>query len=208
MHASCTLDGCSGQGDPVFQNFCSLSHLKRFSHRYVDPHVTQTPKGGRVFFYDRNKHKQNYEFSNFFPTGVVYEGIKFKNAEQAFQYAKFSYGSRDPRVSGVAQAILHAHTPKEAAEIAKANKSYVDPRWHQNQSSGFTRKEDVMFEIVKDKFVRHDNLRQKLLKTGQVRLVEDSPVDDFWGRGANGKGENKLGRILMKIRSDMQQRKY
>lgn len=208
MHVDCTLNGCHNQGSPVFQNFCSLSHLKTFSHRYLDPNVTSTPKGPRVFFYDKNKHKNNYEFSNFFPTGVHYEGIKFKNAEQAFQYAKFSYPTQNGQVNQVAQQILNANLPREAAQIAGANNHLVDPHWHQIQASGFTRKEEIMFKIVKDKFARHDNLRQKLLKTGQVKLIEDSTDDHFWGRGSNGNGENKLGRILMKIRNDMLQGRY
>ena len=36
--------------------------------------------------------------------------------------------------------------------------------------------------------------------TGTAMIVEDSPVDQFWGSGADETGENWAGRILMEVR--------
>jgi ribA/ribD-fused uncharacterized protein len=55
------------------------------------------------------------------------------------------------------------------------------------------------------------NLKEKLLETGDKILVEASPIDLIWGVGlhedddkildeANWKGENRLGKVLMKVR--------
>ena len=38
-----------------------------------------------------------------------------------------------------------------------------------------------------------------LLQTGDKILIEDSPYDNFWGVGSDGKGRNQLGRCLMDI---------
>jgi N-glycosidase YbiA len=209
---TCTFNGCHNQALTQYQNFCSRDHLKKFAWRKVPPHITNTTKGARVFFYDRRTHEQNYEFSNFFPKGVDYQNNSFKTAEHAFQATKFAYTAQDPqlnqKVQDVFNKILNADTPKQASEIAQNNQTLVRGDWHQKGASGFTKKEEVMLAIVKDKFTRHPNLREKLLKTGSVKIVEDSPKDSFWGRGADHKGENKLGRILMKIRSDMQKGLY
>ena len=209
---SCTLHGCHSPAHAQYQNFCSVDHLKQYAWRQVAPEFTTTSKGQRVFFYDRHHHEQNYEFSNFFPKSAQYQGVKGKTAEHIFQAQKFNYTPANPKsakkVNAIYQRILHADTPKEAAEIAGAHSKHVRNDWHQTQGSGFTKKEEVMFEIVKDKFTRHPNLKDKLLKTGHVRLVEASPYDDFWAKELREKGQNKLGRILMKIRSDMQQGKY
>jgi predicted NAD-dependent protein-ADP-ribosyltransferase YbiA (DUF1768 family) len=66
----------------------------------------------------------------------------------------------------------------------------------------FARTKDLfMFEVVKAKFTQHDDLRRHLLETGDHALVEDAQFDPYWGWGASKIGENKLGRILMMVRS-------
>jgi len=39
-----------------------------------------------------------------------------------------------------------------------------------------------------------------LLSTGDAEIVENSPIDYYWGCGANGSGKNRLGIILMEVR--------
>lgn len=62
------------------------------------------------------------------------------------------------------------------------------------------------------KFTQHQDLRERLLKTGDKILVEASPTDLIWGVGlqadddsilnpANWKGLNLLGNALMSVRS-------
>ena len=209
---SCTLSGCMQPSQAQYQNFCSLNHLRGYAWRQVMPEMISTPNGDRIFFHDRYHHEKNYEFSNFFPKSVVYAGVNYKTAEHAFQAQKFNYATQDPslnlKIQSVYNQIIQAYTPKEASIIAKNNLGLIRNDWHQTQSSGFSKKEEIMLQVVKDKFTRHPNLRTKLLQTGTIRIVEDSPDDSFWGRGRDYKGENKLGRILMKIRSDMQNGLY
>ncbi len=167
---------------------------------YVPPKITHTHKGDRVYFYDRHKHKKNYEFSNFFPKSVVYKGVPGKTAEHRFQAEKFNYSSHNPQIRQIFSAVLNAPTPKKALKIARLHSDKIRSDWHKKTKSGFTKKEKVMLEIVRDKFTRHPDLKAKLKHTHNVRLVEASD-DIFWGRGPQGNGENKLGRILMKVRS-------
>ena len=61
----------------------------------------------------------------------------------------------------------------------------------------------VMEGCVRAKFQQHQDLREQLLATGEEELVEDSPVDSYWGCGADGTGKNMLGKILMKIREEL-----
>ena len=87
------------------------------------PHVTNTTNGQRVFFYDRHAHAANYEFSNFFPKSVIYNGRFCRTAEHAFQYAKYIYtptnATLTAQIQQVAQQILDAPTPKLAARDRK-----------------------------------------------------------------------------------------
>lgn len=193
----CTMDGCTLAGLKKYQNFCSQEHLEEFSERKVP--VRFDKQGTRVYFYDRNHYKENYEFSNFFPAEVIYNGISYRTSEHAFQAQKFQYpcatAKLQAQVDIIHDLILNADTPYEAFQIAKTNAILTRKDWNKV-------KEDVMYSILSDKFTRHDNLREKLSATLDARLVEDADQDYFWGRG-DGTGLNKLGRILMQIRDEI-----
>ena len=60
-----------------------------------------------------------------------------------------------------------------------------------------------MRTAVRAKFETHADLREQLLATGDEEFVEDSPNDDYWGRGRRGTGKNRLGRILMEVREEL-----
>jgi hypothetical protein len=66
------------------------------------------------------------------------------------------------------------------------------------------KREEAMYRAVLAKFQQHPKLREKLLGTGDLLIRDMSPQDNFWGVGRSGKGQNKLGRILMKIRAELQ----
>jgi predicted NAD-dependent protein-ADP-ribosyltransferase YbiA (DUF1768 family) len=44
-----------------------------------------------------------------------------------------------------------------------------------------------------------------LLSTGETPIVENSPIDYYWGCGADGTGENRLGAILMDVRDTLRE---
>lgn len=61
----------------------------------------------------------------------------------------------------------------------------------------------VMKECCMAKFLQHPDLRKQLMDTGDEELMEDSPVDWYWGCGADGTGKNVLGQVLMEIREEL-----
>ena len=57
-----------------------------------------------------------------------------------------------------------------------------------------------MYEVCLAKFTQHPELMDALLDTGNETLIEGNTWgDQIWGV-AKGKGENRLGKILMLIR--------
>ncbi|WP_081589256.1 MULTISPECIES: NADAR family protein [Fischerella] len=52
----------------------------------------------------------------------------------------------------------------------------------------------------------HTDIREILLSTGDEEIVENSPIDYYWGCGADGSGKNMLGIILMEVREILRQR--
>lgn len=62
-------------------------------------------------------------------------------------------------------------------------------------------KEDIMYRGLYHKFTQHQYLFLLLINTRDAILVEDSPHDSYWGNGADGRGKNRLGHLLMDLRT-------
>ena len=59
----------------------------------------------------------------------------------------------------------------------------------------------VMEEVQIAKYQQHPELASKLMATGDAELIYNNECGDtYWGV-FNGKGENNLGKVLMKIRN-------
>ena len=60
-----------------------------------------------------------------------------------------------------------------------------------------------MYEIVLAKFTQNPDLKKKLLATGDEHLEEGNTWGDtIWGT-VDGVGENRLGKILMRVRDEL-----
>lgn len=90
--------------------------------------------------------------------------------------------------------IRLAATPREARDLGQTVE--LVPYWNEV-------KNDIMAECVMAKFLQNKDFLEQLLATGGAELVEDSPVDSYWGCGADGKGLNHLGKILMQTREKL-----
>ena len=64
-------------------------------------------------------------------------------------------------------------------------------------------KDQIMKNCIIAKFKQNPDIKQQLLDTGDAELIEDSPVDYYWGCGKDGTGKNMLGKLLMEIRSEL-----
>src|SRR4051812_15736717 len=129
-----------------------------------------------------------YRFlSNFYPATVVFEGITYPTAEHAYQSAKTTDMVQRRRIAALA-------TPADAKREGRALQQRPD--WERV-------KFDVMERCVRDKFTRNPELRGKLLATDDAYLEEGNTWNDrIWGV-YQGQGENRLGKILMKVREDL-----
>ncbi|CAM9232973.1 unnamed protein product [Ectocarpus fasciculatus] len=90
-------------------------------------------------------------------------------------------------------AIRQAKNAIEAKKIARAAKP--KPDWRGSS-------EKIAEALVRDKFRRNAKAREVLVGTGRVKLVYTNTHEDrFWGV-CSGKGENKLGKLLERVRAD------
>lgn len=129
-----------------------------------------------------------YRFlSNFYPCEMSL-GIgefTFPTLEHAYQASK----SRDIEYR---KRILACKTPGEAKKIGKLVK--IRDGWDDDKLW-------IMETLLRRKFEK-EPFRQWLLDTGDEELIEGNTWGDtFWGV-CNGKGENHLGKLLMKVRKE------
>jgi hypothetical protein len=64
-----------------------------------------------------------------------------------------------------------------------------------------------MYEVLTSKFSRNKGLKNMLLETGTKYLCEENYWGDIYWGSCLGEGENKLGKTLMRVRSELKPEK-
>lgn len=129
--------------------------------------------------------------SNFYPCILHYDGYTFTSSEHAFQAAK----AADAYTK---QLIAEAETPGKAKRIGRRCQMRQD--WE-------VIKDQIMLDILRQKFAPGTVLAEKLDKTGDDILVEGNDWhDNYWGSctcdRCKNDGLNILGQLLIKIRDE------
>ncbi|MCB1387944.1 MAG: NADAR family protein [Rhodobacteraceae bacterium] len=129
------------------------------------------------------------EFSNFAPYGVALDGAWWPTVEHYFQAQKF----HDPAYR---EKIRRTSTPKQAKGLGMTRALPLRADWD-------AVKDDLMLAALRTKFTTHATPRTLLLGTGNRLIVENAPGDFYWGCGADGSGLNRLGTLLMQVRTEL-----
>lgn len=122
--------------------------------------------------------------SNFSAHPVDLGGKVWPTVEHYFQAMKF----KDPERQ---EEVRLAPSPAKAKRLGR--RPGIRSNWNEERIQAMTR-------AVYAKFEQHPDLAEKLVNTGDAVLIEDSPTDSYWGCGADGRGKNMLGIILMGAR--------
>lgn len=122
--------------------------------------------------------------SNFYNQQITYNSYVFENNEAAFQAAKCPY--RMSEFVGL--------NPSDAKRLGR--RVHLRADWEEVKDS-------VMYEVCRCKFTQNPELAQALIDTGDAILIEGNTWGDkVWGT-VDGVGENRLGKILMRIREEI-----
>ena len=137
-----------------------------------------------LFRYVPENLTEYYFLSNFYSAPVTYNGMCFENNEAAFQAAK---------------------CPERMTEFCRLNPSEAKRLGRRVKLRGDWEavKDTVMYEICKAKFSQNPDLADQLVATKDAELIEGNTWGDrIWGV-CDVVGENRLGKILMRIRAEM-----
>lgn len=137
-----------------------------------------------------------YHFlSNFHVTPIEMDGMTYPTVEHAYQAAKTDDTEKRERIAALA-------TPSAAKAAGRRIKR--PPNW-------FDVNLGIMEDLIRQKFTRYDDLREKLLATGDAELIEGNTWNDrFFGMTWSKKdqqwvGENHLGEMLMRVRDELRE---
>ena len=144
----------------------------------------------QVFFYEQ----EFYVLSNFSAFRLRWKNLDFDTSEAAYHWEKFSDNT-----------YYHEKIRKELLSCRSAHETYYVARvyMHYKRQDWNDVKIPIMKSILEAKVDQHPYVKEKLIQTKNRELIEDSWRDDFWGWGPNKNGRNELGKLWMKIRSEI-----
>jgi len=127
--------------------------------------------------------------SNFSSHGFFLEGRFWSTVENYYQARKFIASPM------LFETIYKIKSPKKVKRFSRANAAHILTDWDNI-------KDEVMYRALVQKFKTHPKLTSLLKSTEGKELVENSHYDYYWGCGEDGSGQNKLGKMLMRIRNE------
>ena len=159
------------------------------------------PADRRILFYHRDKTDFGF-LSNFFPAPFVINGQRWPTVEHYYQAQKslsalYRETVRCAPTPGQAKRLgALPNTPVQRQSLVQKNPSLLRDDWEAQKLA-------VMQLATTAKFAQNGSLGRQLLATKAAELVEDSVSDIFWGIGADCRGSNWLGRVLMEVRASL-----
>nr|WP_294668056.1 NADAR family protein [uncultured Blautia sp.] len=150
-----------------------------------------------------NPDEENGYLSNWYPSQFSINGIQFSSMEQYMMYKKAVCFKDDD----IAKKILGSIDVARIKALGRLVRNYNDSYW-----SGI--RQIVVYEGLLEKFKQNEDLKRKLLGTGNSILAECAIRDKIWGIGLsmknpdrfeleNWNGQNLLGYALMMVRESL-----
>lgn len=134
-------------------------------------------------------------FSNYYMCNMVFEELPYRCSESCYQSLKYAKQKSRNIYRTMAPSTAHLRGQKIKP---------LRPKWDEV-------KDDLMYKVVFEKFYQNKNIQEILLSTGDEEIINENDYhDNYWGicscekcRAENIEGQNKLGKILMKVREDI-----
>ena len=150
-----------------------------------------------------NPDEDNGYLSNWFLSEFTVCGITFSSMEQYMMYEK-AILFKDQTT---AEKILQTDDVAKIKALGRTVQNFDDEVWAKER-------EGIVYNGVLEKFRQNPELAEKLKKTGEEIIAECAVKDRIWGIGLSIKDENRLsidkwrgqnllGRILMRVREDI-----
>jgi ribA/ribD-fused uncharacterized protein len=144
-------------------------------------------------------------FSQWHRGNFTYNGLTYNTAEQAMMADK----ARHFKDNDTLKKIMASNSPKEQKAYGRQVSPFDAGNWDKAST-------EYVYQINIAKFSADKELAKMLLDTGDKILVEASPYDNIWGIGMAAddsraldidqwQGQNRLGEVLMRVRTALKE---
>lgn len=158
-----------------------------------------------LFFWG-NTQKEGIDkscLSQWYPAPFIIDNVEYKTTEQYMMYRKALLFNDEERIN----LIMATNSPKEAKRLGRLVENFKFNVWIKHAF-------DIVLSGNNAKFSQNKEIGDYLKSTGDKHIVEASPYDKVWGIGmdqnhpdildpSKWKGENLLGKVLMKVRDNI-----
>jgi hypothetical protein len=113
---------------------------------------------------------------------VNLDGVVYKTAEHAYQALRMKPQARE--------VISNTTSPLAAWRLAQEHKTsgLIDVT---------VDKDELMEQIFRAKVAQHPDIKAILLESEARELLKVYDTDHYWGTGADGSGQNRMGKLWM-----------
>lgn len=151
-----------------------------------------------------NPDEENGYLSNWYLSEFKIDSIKFSSMEQYMMYKKAIVFDD----TEIAKEILETTDVSKIKALGRQVLNYNDTHWNGVRQI-------IIYKGLLEKFSQNEDLKKRLLNTGNDILAECAVQDKIWGIGLSMKdvnrwdmekwrGENLLGFALMMVREELQ----
>lgn len=134
-------------------------------------------------------------FSPYTAHAIEIDDVVYPTLEHAYQCQRYID-------SKIIEEIRTASSPIKAWEVSSKYK-HLQVAEFKNEEYKLT----VMKDLMRLKAEQHEEIRQALLDSGDLKIVKHivtyPPGDGFWDDGEDGLGLNHTGRLWMEIRDEI-----
>src|SRR5262245_12794465 len=117
-------------------------------------------------------------------------GEVFPTVEHAYQASRIKHGPERELIKNAASPLA---AWQEGQKWKNETRLKISP----------FEKDAVMEELFRTKLLQHAEIKEVLRESGQRELLKVWTTDGYWGTGKDGSGENRMGKIWMKLRSEL-----
>jgi hypothetical protein len=180
------------------------SRYNELSKMNIDEAVKKVLRENVVCFHSPDD--ENAFLTNWCHTPFEVDCIKFDSMEQYMMYTKAKLFD-DKEIMG---KVLKTTDFGEVKALGRKVRNFDDRTWNEY-------KEGLIYKGLYAKFTSTDELKQKLLATGNKILTECAVKDHIWANGVsiksedrfypvNWRGQNILGKLIMKVRGNIREK--
>jgi ribA/ribD-fused uncharacterized protein len=170
---------------------------KKLSLKFLENKMSEIIKNGFVLFWG------GY-LSQWYMSEMEIDGCKYNCCEQWMMAEK----ARKFNDLETLKAIMKSSSPRDQKALGRKIKDFDVQLWN-----SICR--EVVYRGNLAKFSQNQELKQRLLATADLTLVEASPYDKVWGIGLSAddpraaqrsqwQGTNWLGEAIMQVRKELQ----